>query len=380
MASTEWVGIVATIAPKYTKGAIDLTRRGQLWLPLMEKRGRVTFGHVGERLIWSAQYLNQPVTGYSDGQGITYQRHDIYKPMSLDWRGYNGTDLMTEVERLKYSDEVGIVNRYKTTIKTLTNSARKTLGMGIYVDGNAAGHENEFHGLPSFTGAGTCAAADIVAQPSDTYAGCSTAVGQYGSWSTDLTTATQNVGVGYPNSTIATDWPEGYGDVGYDFFSPILSNWSSPNWVDHTTTTWPTNCEAVLRRNVQWLSLNAGMERASLYCFMAGNLFTQFKDHMSTKMHILTPVKEAEELGFPEVLNFEGMGLKAEYGTPAGQFNIFNFEQMELMVLGEEVKELIVPIGPTLDPRTGDYLFRVRVLGNMKYESPKFFGHGQAYA
>ena len=370
----EWVGVVNTIAPKYIKGETDLTLRNRLWLKLLEKRGRVTFGHSGPKVFWNVYYDEPPVESYPDGGVIDFTRHDLNKMAELDWRGYKATDLMTEKERDMYGDDVGIVNRYTKILPRLLDAVRNRLGTELYIDGNAAGYENRMHGIGSFTGKGTVAAGDIIAQPSDTYAGLDTSLGQYGSWTTALTTK--------PNSTVATDWPEGSGNAGYDYWSPILVNTSSSGWgalnvANSASTAWVDTCQLVLRRVVQWLTLNAGMERSSLYCMMAGAMFSQFKDYASRKGLILYPLKEAEELGFPETINFEGMGLKAEFGIPAGTFNAMNFDKMELQSLKSQ---LIASRGPDWDPRSASYLFQVGLFANMKWESPKFFAHGEAYA
>jgi len=378
-----WVGIINTIAPRYLKGAVDLTRRKRIWLPLMEKRGKVHTGESGQVVYWTVQYKEHPVTSYADGASIEFNRHDLYRPCVLDPRAYQSTDSMTEMEKAMYSDDVGIVNRYSQIIPTMTSSVQAKLGAELYIDGNAAGNENRWHGIASFTGAdeSNTTSHDLVAYPSDSYAGNSTVPGAYGSWSANRG-ASQGVGSGYPNAAIAKDWPEGQGDVGFDYWTPILLNTSCIYWVDGSTTNWGAadgsgNSEAVLRRVVQYLSNNAASEPSALYCLMAGDMFSQFKDKMSYQRRVLVPHKEAEDLGFPETLNFEGMGIKSEFDTPSGTFNAINFSQVELSSYWDK---LVTSTGPDWSPEKAAWLFRVKVMGNLKWMSPKFFAHGEAYA
>lgn len=370
--ANEWVGILDTLAPKYLKGASDLTIRKRLALAMLERRGRITYNHTGYNLIWTVQHMEPPVESYADGGQIDFTRHDLWKRAEIDWRGYRATDMMTEKEKDMLGDDVAIVNRYTQILPNLSGAVRNKIGTELYIDGYAAGNENRLCGAGSWAGTTTTVALDLCGQPDDSYAGIDTDLAQYGSWSAALAATAAGV-PGRGQNSLATDWPEGTGDSGYDFWSPKLVNHHSSGWVGTDVSTqrpWAYTCEKVLRRTIQWLSLTAGTDGPSLLCLMAGDMMTAFKDTMSAKQQIVVPHKESEDLGFPTVLNFEGMALQTEYGVTGGTAWVFNMDKLELCSLKPE---LLGRIGPDWDPRSASWLFQVGVFANLKFDSPKYF-------
>lgn len=365
--SNEWAGVVSAVAPRYLKGAADLTIRKRLLLSMMESRGLITLNCDSTEQKYDVEYKEPSVEAFSDGADITFQRRDYLKQATMDWRAYVTSDLMYEREKLQAKGDTVIVDRYKRIIPTLVKGARNKLGLELYIDGNASGNTTRFHGIESFMGSGTTAAGDILAQPSDTYNGFSTAVHASGRWTADLTTK--------PNSTIAYDWPEGEGSPDFDYWSPKLVNTSSTGWGTGSTS-WIDNCEKALRRTVNWLTNTTGADGSSLVCLMAGHMFSDFKELMSAKQRVLVPHKESEDLGFPNTLNFEGLGLKDEFGIKTNTGYVFNVDQMELCCLSDE---LMVPDGPNWDPKTRAWLFSVCIYGNVKW-FPKFFAKLYPYA
>lgn len=356
----EWVGVVRAAAPKYIKGAIDLTIRKRIILALLEARGLIVTNYLGSfEEDFTLDYKEAPVEALGDGGVAEYSRRDYLKHGKRDWRGYLATDLMTlkEKEMLKGGDYV-IVNRYKRILPKLVQGVRNQIGLEFYIDGNAAGNENRFCGLETFCGAdtGSMTAADLIAPPSDTYCGISTALHQGGSWSADMTTK--------PCAAVGYDWPEGQGTTEFDYNSPKLINWSGNRWSGTTTTDWKTNSEFCLRRLIQWLSLTAGVESSTLLCVLAGHMLSEFKDAMSSKSRILLPHKESEDLGFGDVLNFEGLALKSEFGIAANTGYAVNVDTTELDVLPSD---LIKALDPMFDPNSLSWKFGVYTFGNFKF-------------
>ena len=366
----EWIGVVKQAGPRYLKGAIDLTIRKRLILAMLEARGQIITNFLGSHeTVQDLDYTEAPVEDFADGAQVTYARRDYLKQMAQDWRGYKATDLITlkEQEMIKGGGPNVMVNRYKRIFPKLVKSLRNQIGLEFYIDGYAAGNENRFCGTKSFTTKGACAATDIIAQPNDTYLGVATNVNQSGTWSADLSTK--------PNATIATDWPEGQGSTDYDFNAPKLANWSSSNW-GTSKQTWVDNCIVVMRRMIQWLSLTAGVDGISLMTMLAGHMMTDFKTALDAKTRILLPHKEAEDLGFPDTLNFEGMGVKSEFGIATNTGYALNVDEVELQIL---CNKLINQKGPDYDPKSAGYTFLVYTFGNFKF-LPKHCGEYYNYA
>lgn len=344
------------------KGAIDLTIRKRLILAMLERRGLIVTNYNGSHESrFDVDYKEPPVESYGDGGVVSYERRDYLQQAEMDWRGYVATDLMTIKERAMTSGQpTTMVNRYKRIFPKLTKGVRNKIGLEFYIDGYAAGNENRFCGVESFCGADTdydttgADVADIVADPKDTYLGLSTAVNQSGRWTSDLST--------YPNANIAYDWPEGEGSPDFDYWSPKLVNWSSTTF--HSDTTWDDTCVPVLRRTLQWLRLTSGADGYTLMAVIAGHMMTDFKAAFDSKLRVIAPHKEAEDLGFPDVLNFEGLGIHTEFGIPANTGYVVNVDEMELDIL---TPKLINTKGPDYDPDSLAYKFAVYTFGNWRF-------------
>lgn len=363
----EWAGVINTTAPKYLKGAADNTIRERLLLSLLKKYGRIQFGQSSYQCTWDVEFAQQPVESYGDMGVLNFSRHDLYRQCTIDWRGYKATDLMSEKERLMNDGAVAIINRYNRIMPTLMKAMKDTFCAELFIDGNAAGNENRLHGLESFMGVGTTGSADRIAEPSDTYAGRSTALGnQGGTWSSDLSTS--------PNSTVATDWPNGSGDSEYDYFSPKLINYTASTWAD--AATWEDTCERVLRQATIWLTVTGGMEGRPTCHLLASDLFYTYLNKQETKQRIVVPHKEAQDLGFGDTLNQEGVMIKYEFDVPAGTGYGINVHQMELASLDGQ---LFGSRGPEYDIKQDAYLFAVGFFGNCRY-NPKHFAKYASYA
>lgn len=358
--SPPWVGIVMEAAPVYMREVSDQTIRQRFLLAKLQKAGRIVLNMDGYELNWNVKYRRHPVIPYGDDNTLDYSRQNLMKQAALDWRGYKTTDKLTFKESLMVKNSSVIVNRAAEMITAMAESLTTEVGKEVYTDGNATGNQDRLCGTGTFTGAGTVAAGDLIAMTSDTYATLSTNLGSEGTWSTDLTTK--------PNSTLATDWPYGSGSEEYDYWSPKLVNASSTNWGTGATT-WAANCEHVLRATKEWLTVGGGIANQPGVALLNSQWFVDFKNKMSSKQRILVAHKEAQDLGFGDVLEFDGMAVQSDYDVPSQKAYVFNIEQMALMSLEDE---LIHSRGPFDDPSKDATLFQCGIFGNLMF-NPKYF-------
>lgn len=367
----EAIQVVNATAPKYLKGASNLTFRKRLWLAMLLRHGRVNYNETSTVCYWDVQFSEPTVRPYGDSGDQTFANHDAYRQLNLDWRGYTATDLFTHKQYLMNRGATQIVDLYKQKTKNLVQSMRHTFCGELYVDGNGTNNENRLHGIESFMADdGNTVAADIVANPSDAYAGQNTDLAdQGGSWDSNLGTGN------FPNATIATDWPYGTGDVEYDFLAPKLLNVTSPSWATGGTT-WTDNCEEVMRQARIFCKTLTG-EDSVPYCHMLNpQWYGQYGNYLSAKGRIVLPHREAEDLGFTDSLNFEGSVVKYEYDVPVNTGYGLTPDQMEL---GSLQGQLFVPDGPEWDIKSKGYLYEVGFWGNLKFQ-PKFFAKYNNYA
>lgn len=363
--------VVNATAPKYFRGASDLTFRRRLWLALLMESGRVVYNESSTECNWDVEFSEPEVRQYGDAGDQVFNEHDAYRQLTLDWRGYTATDRLTKKKQLMNRSPHAIVNLYRTKSDKLIKSLRHKFCAEMYIDGNAANNDNRLHGIESFMGDdGATVAGDLVANPSDTYAGKNTALAdEGGSWSTDLAAADR------PNATIATDWPYGNGDTEYDYLAPKLLNYSSTSW-NSGGTTWLENCEEVLRASSVWCASLSGDESMPMCHLLSPKLFQDFQNFQAARNRILIPHRMAEDLGFSKQLNFEGAIVKFEFDTPANTGYGLSIEEMELGCLQDQ---LFVPDGPEWDIKTKGYLFEAGFFGNLRFQ-PKHFSKYDAYA
>jgi len=367
----EWTGIINATAPKYLKGAADQTIRKRLVLRLLRENGRIQMNESSYQCTWDLEYSQPDVRQYGDAGDQTFSAHDALRQLTLDWRGYTVTDRMTKKQELMNKGIYAIVNLYDTKIQRMTKALTDTFGGEIYVDGNASGNENRLHGLESFLDDDNATVAgDKVARPSDTYAGRSTQLGAIsGSWTSALGTGN------FPNATIATDWPSGTGDVEYDFMSPKLINWSSTAWKTGGTT-FEENCERAMRQTVIWLTTTGGKEGRPTCFLLSSDLFGDFQNFQAARNRVVVPHKEAQDLGFADALNFDGVMVKYEYNCPPNTGYALNVNEMQLSSLDSV---LFRPDGPEWDIESKSYLFELGFFGNMRF-NPKHFAKLYNYA
>ncbi len=353
-----WIGLVTEKAPVFVKGAIDLTIRERLELALLQKHGNIKLNHdTSYEEFYDVDYAEPPVTGFGDGARATFSRRNYLKQATKNSRGHITSDEMHIKEKAQLGhNDTNLVNRYKRIIPKLIDAVKKTIGLEMYIDGGATGNEFAFEGFETFTGGYTEPSdeGDKIALPTDTYNNLSCALASAGTWSTDFAAAD------YPHATLATDWPEGKGDPQYDYWSPKLVHYPSTAWGTNFTT-WSANAERAVRATGSWLHVTAGINRAKLVSLMSSHMLDDFKNAQSAKGQTLLEHPEARDLGFPAVLNFDGIMLQTSFGIPVNSCYIFDVTKAQLEFLEDE---MIKVDGPNWDPNSQSFKFTARSFGN----------------
>ncbi len=126
-----WAGKVATLADRYTKGAEDLTVRSRLLLKWLEQQGRIVTNCDAEYTYFSVLKGEPPVEGHGEAGVINFARHNLWDQAKLGWRGYVGTDLMYEQEKMQAKGDAVIVKRYARIMPNLTNGMRNKIRCGF---------------------------------------------------------------------------------------------------------------------------------------------------------------------------------------------------------------------------------------------------------
>lgn len=356
-----WEAKVALLREEYKKGAEDLTVRSRLALRWMESRGRFIPNAGAEYANESVQKAEPLVRTRGESSNVIFDRHSLWDKARQSYRGYYATDSMPWEEKLELKDDVTILNRYAEMLPNLDKSIRNRLHKGLYIDGGASGNESEIEGLNSFCGhsAANTAAADLIAYPNDTYREILCTPGQSGTWTEDLSTK--------PNAALAKDWPYGEGDPDWDYWAPRLVRVGSTSWADGAT--WAVNCEEVLREVISWSTLLADTTGTELVFISDGRMNTQFKAKMASRNYQLLPLPSAVDLGFPQVVNFEGLGIHSEFGISADTGFVWDFEHCELIF---QTPSLLESWGPEWVTAEMAWIVLMAFRGNLRCK-PKFF-------
>lgn len=357
----EWTRVVNTTISEYLKGEEINVLRNRKLLALLKSKGRISMNHSGISHTWRVRYKQVPMTGYSDGNTITFPRRERHKTAEIEWRGYVTTDSLTKKERLMNRSTQQIIDIYSGTTKLLMEDINDQFGQEFYIDGNATGNEERMHGIESFMGQSGVSASAPVGSAVDTYAGLTTTLGTYGgAWSP---------------STAA--WPTGSGDAQFDFWSPLLVDYTSAvaagsgGW-SAATKTWPNTCDDALRFAVLYTQKNRTMEEQLDVFFLETDLYRQWLTKISDKERINVMRGQDSalvKLGFKDVTNLDGTDITSEYGIPTNTGYGFNVDKMELMSMQGQ---LFVADGPEWSPSDRAWRFAIDCLGNFKFNPRNF--------
>lgn len=350
----EWARTVNTTTRKFIKGETVEVLRNRKLLAILNDRGRVTTGHSGTEVQWQLRYKQAPMQGYDDSDTITFARINRWKQASLPWRGYISPDSMNKREKEINKGTEALIKVYATIASNLMQDIEEQFGDQLYIDGNASGNGKLLHGIESFMGTSGTVSGSPVGNPSDTYAGLSTALGNYG-------------------GTWTGNWPTGTGTAEYDFFSPTIVDYTNAFW-GYTTNNWQNTCLDALRYGIIKGKKNKSKRGQLDLILLNDELYRPFLNKLQLEEHLhVTPQNGSSglyKLGFTDVQNFDGVDVTYEYGVPA---NIGYGWCMGLVELMSLQGELFVPEGPDFDISTQSWRFSIDFLGNLKFEAIRNF-------
>lgn len=350
----EWAGIVNTTITKYIRGEVDETMRNRKLLAIMKERGLVSFNNSGVNVQWQPRYLQNQLLGFDDSDTLTFSRVNRHKDAVLPWRGYRMSEQMTDRERKMNNGQEAIVKLFSNKAKWMAEDITARLGAELYIDGNASGNEQRWHGIESFGGVSGTVSSSKVGAPSDTYAGLSTVLGTYGGAATGI-------------------WPDGTADTQYDFWSPLIVDYTNVLW-PQSTKTWENTCIDALRYGLIAGRRNDDESKQVDLVTLNREMYRQWITLVATEERINISPSEGSsglyKLGFKDMQNFDGTDITWEYNTPAGLGYGWCLSDIELMCLDSELVDVQ---GPVFDESSQAWRFWSVLLSNLKFESIRNF-------
>jgi hypothetical protein len=358
------VNRVRDIAPKYWKGASDLTVRNRLTFYIMNRYGRMSFNARSHSQVWNAKIKQPQVLPLVDNVPLEFVNQDTDIQFYIGIKGMGVTDTMPELEYLlAQGAPEQIVDRYNRKSADMTESLEQRLQKSFYTNGNDAANAYDYVGIKTALGHGAVAVGDKVAVPSGTYAGQSIALASNGgTWSAALATP--------PNSTIAKDWPFGQGSSEYDGTSSMTWNYSSSQF-GTSSTTWEDNAVRCVTEAATALVHRGGYANgggAPLVCVMASEMFIALKHSFRSQNRQLMPYRDGD-LGFPQdTIMVDGILFMSDYNVPAGEAYMFAPQYMEMFNVHPNIYK---EYGPEFSMIHRGFLYMATAYGNFKWQ-PKY--------
>ena len=356
----------ATTLAKHIRDVEEAMLRNFQLGALLESNGRISYDMGGEGFDWPVQYRNHNVEGNTGENPRNFARRNLWQTASLEFRGYQTTDAMYLREFLSNRGPEAIVKVYDNFTTRLETSMKQALGTQYYIDGTTAANSQAWHGLESLfgingtlnisTGAQRSAnAADKVGYPSQTYAGLSTVLGNYGG-----------------ENESGQVWPEGIADPEFDFWSPLVINYTSTAF-GGAADTFAAQGDEAMRYGRIHAERNSSMDGQVTNVSLSRNLYMDFLNLIDAKEQINVNRGDGNSLvslGFKNVVNFDGMEVSYENGVPTNVGYGYNIKSMELLSMDSQ---LFRSEGPEYDLDTQSFRAVISTLSNMKCTSPRNF-------
>jgi hypothetical protein len=338
------------------------TRRYQM-LALLMSRGLVKFNDYGAGINWKVKYRNHRLQGSNGENPRNYSQINQYQTAYLDWRGYEVTDVISKGEVRKNKGPAALIRVFDEFESNLRKSIENEMGPQFYNDGYDESHPDYWHGLMSlYRQAGETLGPnntprarnddDKVIVPAGTYGQLSCELGAFSGAQHDPT----------------VNWPEGTADTQYDFWSPLMLQWDKAGFAG---TANGEKFKNALRYGLTHAQRNSDSKGAITQCWTDRTNMIGLKEFYDGKQTLeVTAGTELYQLGFKDVMLFDGVEISTENAMPAGFGIAVNIENVELRCLDAQLFEMD---GPEYDMDLKVFKAAVETQSNLLYRSPRNF-------
>lgn len=366
LSMVQWARSIATTMSDHMRDVEEAMMRHYPFMASLMDQGRIEYNCGGRGFDWRIQYRLHPMEGNTGETPRTFDRKNLYQTAILDWRGYQATDAISERELQEAKDSknalIKVIDGFSDRIET---SIKQGLAQQAYVDGNASGNEKFWHGLESFMGATqtvnsstgaaqTANAADFVGYPNDTYAALNTNLADKG-------------GAQYAGSV----WPNGNADPEYDYWTPLLVNYTCTGFGGGADT-WAAQGDEAMRFGIIHSQRNhLGFPVNEIW--LARNLYYDFLNLIDAKEQIITNGDTGKKgLGFGNKVLFDGQTVTWDTAIANNVGYGLNFKNISLRCMYDSVVT-VAKDDVFYDPYTQYINAAAKHLGNLKFQSPRNF-------
>jgi hypothetical protein len=345
--------IATTITQYVHDETVQVFRNRKLW-SILNDRGRISFNNSGKNFQWQVRYRQNDLIGYSDGQTLTFPPQNLWVDASLEYRGYIMTDSIGKKEKLENKGDEALINVFQGMAKRMMEDAKDKLGQEFYVDGNLAANAARFHGIESFLSTSGPSAGNKVGINNDSYAGLSTALAAKG-------------------GTWSGTWPSGTGDSNYDYWTPLVVDYTNTGFAA-SPASWKANCIEALRYGIIKGKKNVNKDGAIDLVMLTDDMYQDFTNAEDDKTMNRISRDDGSSglwrLGFRDIVNFDGIDITYEYGVPATYGYGLCMGMIEMKSLQPT---LIDAEAPFFDINTLADKFALTIFGNLQFEALRNF-------
>lgn len=353
-----------TTMPMILDEVQDACMRNYQMMAIINSRGNVFFGDQGLGINWKVKFRNHKVVGTSGENARSWSQMNPYKTARLEWRGYEVTDTISKQETRTNKGESAIINVYNEFESNLRKSIEQELGPQFYNDGYDTTHPDYWHGLLSMyrqagetlhldSGVMTARARndnDKVINPSGSFGELNCALGAYS-------------GAQHDTSVV---WPEGTADAHYDFWSPLMLQWDKSGFAGSTNGEKFKNA---MRYGITHAQRNVDRNGPITNFWTDRTNYIALKDFYEGKQTLeVTAGTELYNLGFKNVIMFDGVEVSFENAVPTGFGFGLNMANLEIRCLDTQ---MFTMDGPQYDMDLRLFKAAVETHSNLLCRSPR---------
>lgn len=360
--NTDWARSIASTLVKHLPEIEQAVLRNRPVGAMLDQRGKISYNQGGRGFDWRVKYRSHDVRGNTGMTPRSFDPVNRFQVAELGYRGYQVADSIFKKEQLENRGPDAIVKIGESMEKDLRESLDEAFSEEYFVDGEATGNELKMNGIETMMGATqtvhattgaarTANAADLYGYPNDTYAGLTTGLGDYG--------GAQRSGI----------WPNAQADPQYDFFSPIIINYTS-TVLPGSADTWAAQGIEAMRIGIMQCQRNSGMNNQLDLIALDRTLYIDALNALDDKERTLvTNQNGIRSFGFKSVFELDGVEVTWDYGVPSLVGYGFNFNALELLSMQEQLFSMETEYD--IDSQSTKWV--VDFLGNLKFESPRNF-------
>jgi hypothetical protein len=323
-----WAEQAATVITKHLKGAEPVIMANQVFPAMLMKKGRIKYNCAGTDFDWPVRFRRRRGMPIADTEEVTLSRVQQHRRAKLDYKAYVLSDLYTKLDALANRTPESLTALLSNNTESLIDDLKVDFGRQLMYNGDSTGNTQRITGYNSiFKHAGTASVNPLVADNNGSYAQLNLARQAYGgTWS------------------VASTWPlAGWGTEEYDFWTPLIINYTSASWANGAT--WANNCLEVLGYLTSVQLRHESKEDRIELIMLDLTLFNDFKTALRLKerINVTSTSSDVYQLGFTEAIDFDGTSVLPSVVPQPGQsttdpvgFGI-NFSTMELMSMQSQL-------------------------------------------